>query len=46
MYALFENLECGVTVQEFLEWYPKVEPWQAAAVLKHETEALKTPVEV
>ncbi len=27
MYALFENLESGATVQEFLEWYPDVEEW-------------------
>ncbi len=43
VYALFENLESGATVKEFLEWYPDVEEWQVAAVLKHETEYLKTP---
>lgn len=45
VYALFENLESGATVNEFLEWYPEVEEWQVAAVLKHETEFLKTTVE-
>ena len=45
VYALFENLEGGATVKEFLEWYPEVKDWQVAAVLKHETESLKTPVQ-
>ena len=45
VYALFENLESGATVKEFLEWYPEVQAWQVAAVLKHETESLRTPVE-
>ena len=45
VYALFENLECGATVNEFLEWYPGVKDWQVAAVLKHETESLKTHTE-
>ena len=35
VHALFENLECGATVQEFLEWYPEVEEWQVQAVLNH-----------
>ncbi len=43
VYALFENLEAGATVQQFLEWYPEVKEWQVAAVLKHESEYLKTP---
>ena len=43
VYALFENLESGATVKEFLEWYPEVEQWQVEAVLKHEAEHLKTP---
>ena len=42
VYALFENLESGATVSEFLEWYPEVREWQVAVVLKHETEFLKT----
>ena len=45
VYALFENLESGATVKEFLEWYPEVKAWQVAAVLKHEAESLKAPVE-
>ena len=43
VYALFENLESGATVKEFLEWYPDVEEWQVAVVLRYETEYLKEP---
>ena len=42
-YALFENLESGATVTQFLEWYPEVKEWQVAAVLNHEAEHLKSP---
>ncbi|MYB34518.1 MAG: DUF433 domain-containing protein [Gammaproteobacteria bacterium] len=42
VYALFENLKSGATVKDFLEWYPEVKGWQAAAVLKHEAEYLKS----
>ena len=42
VYALFENLESGATVMEFLEWFPEVERWQVTAVLNHEAESLKT----
>ena len=41
--ALFENLEGGATVKQFLAWYPDVKEWQVAAVLKHEVEYFKTP---
>ena len=40
VYALFENLESGATVKQFLEWFPGVKQWQVAAVLKHEAEHL------
>ena len=43
VYALFENLESGATVKDFLEWYPDVEEWQVRAVLDHEVEYLKCP---
>ncbi len=43
VYALFENLESGATVKEFLEWYPEVKEWQVAAVLQREAEYFKTP---
>ncbi len=44
VYALFENLESGATVNDFLEWFPEVEEWQVTAVLRHETESLKETV--
>ena len=43
VYALFENLESGATVNQFLEWFPEVKEWQVTAVLKHEAEHLKAP---
>jgi uncharacterized protein (DUF433 family) len=33
--ALFENLEGGATVEQFLEWFPGVTMEQAVAVLGH-----------
>jgi uncharacterized protein (DUF433 family) len=33
--ALFENLEAGVRLDEFLEWFPGVSKEQAEAVLQH-----------
>ncbi|MCY4218068.1 MAG: DUF433 domain-containing protein [Gammaproteobacteria bacterium] len=42
VYALFENLESGATVKEFLEWYPQVKDWQVSAGLMHESEYLKS----
>ncbi|MDO8544881.1 MAG: DUF433 domain-containing protein [Opitutaceae bacterium] len=33
--ALFENLEGGATVAEFLEWFPGVTRDQVEAVLEH-----------
>jgi uncharacterized protein (DUF433 family) len=31
--ALFENLESGASINDFLEWFPGVKPEQAKAVL-------------
>ena len=45
VYALFENLESGATVKQFLEWYPEVKEWQVSAVLDHEAEHLETPAD-
>ena len=42
VYALFENLESGATLQQFLEWFPEVKEWQVKAVLNNETEYFKT----
>ena len=39
--ALFENIEGGATVQEFLEWFPGVERAQIDAVLEHAQRSLE-----
>jgi len=33
--ALFENIENGATVDQFLEWFPGVKREQVEAVLEH-----------
>jgi uncharacterized protein (DUF433 family) len=38
--ALFENLEGGARVEEFLEWFPGVEREQVDAVLEHARRSL------
>ncbi|MGH8019839.1 MAG: DUF433 domain-containing protein [Opitutaceae bacterium] len=38
--ALFENLEGGATVAEFLEWFPGVTREQVEAVLEHAQRSL------
>ena len=38
--ALFENLESGATVEDFLEWFPGVTRAQVEAVLKHAQRSL------
>ena len=38
--ALFENLEDGATVDDFLEWFPGVSRSQAEAVLEHASASL------
>lgn len=38
--ALFENLESGARVEEFLEWFPGVSRKQAEAVLEHAVRSL------
>ena len=30
--ALFENLEAGATVEEFMEWFAPVDEWKVRAV--------------
>lgn len=40
--ALFENIEGGATVDEFLEWFPGVERAQVDAVLEHAQRSLET----
>lgn len=38
--ALFENLENGATLNQFLEWFPGVTSEQVAAVLAHAEQSL------
>ena len=38
--ALFENLEDGATVDDFLEWFPGVTRAQVNAVLEHAADSL------
>ena len=38
--ALFENLEDGATLADFLEWFPGVTREQAEAVLEHAERSL------
>ena len=40
--ALFENLEDGATVDDFLEWFPGVTRSHVEAVLEHATASLAT----
>jgi uncharacterized protein (DUF433 family) len=40
--ALFENLEGGATIDEFLEWFPGVQRGDAEAVLEHAQRSLET----
>lgn len=39
--ALFENLEDGASVDDFLEWFPGVTKNQVDAVLEHATKSLE-----
>jgi uncharacterized protein (DUF433 family) len=39
--ALFENIEGGATIQEFLEWFPGVTALQARSVLEHAARSLE-----
>ena len=45
VFALFENLGSGATVEQFLDWFPEVEEWKVRAVLEHEAKALKVPAQ-
>lgn len=40
VYALFENLRAGATVDEFVEWFPGVQQVDVDAVLAHEASEL------
>lgn len=40
VHALFENLEAGATITQFLEWFPGVTRAQVEAVLEHTQKSL------
>jgi uncharacterized protein (DUF433 family) len=40
--ALFENLEGGATVDQFLQWFPGATREQAEAVLEHAARSVQT----
>ncbi|MBC7770707.1 MAG: DUF433 domain-containing protein [Phycisphaerales bacterium] len=40
--ALFENIEGGATVDQFLEWFPGVRRSQVDGVLEHAQRSLET----
>ena len=44
LFALYENLASGATIDEFVQWFPGVDEWQVRAVLEHEAKALRTAV--
>ncbi len=41
LFALYENLASGATVDEFVEWFPGVDEGQVRAVLEHEAKTLR-----
>ena len=41
VHALFDNLEDGATVSQFLEWFPGVTREQVEAVLEHAARSLQ-----
>ncbi len=41
--ALFENLEDGAQVSQFVQWFPGVSPKQVRAVLEHAARSTLTP---
>ena len=42
--SLYENLACGATVEQFLDWFPGVEERQVREVLEYEAKTLKASV--
>jgi uncharacterized protein (DUF433 family) len=41
--AVFENLEDGAQITQFVEWFPGVTTEQVRAVLEHAAKSLTTP---
>jgi len=40
--ALFDNLEDGATVEQFLEWFPGISRSQVETVLEHAAQSLES----
>jgi uncharacterized protein (DUF433 family) len=38
--SLFENLQAGATIEDFLEWFPGVQRQQVEAVLEYATQSV------
>ncbi|MDE2940642.1 MAG: DUF433 domain-containing protein [Chloroflexota bacterium] len=41
VHALFENVEDGATVKQFVKWFDGVEEWHVKAVWEHEATQLQ-----
>ena len=41
--SLFEHLDDGITIDEFLEWFPDIEAEQVHAVLRFALRSLELP---
>ena len=41
VYALFENLESGATVEEFMDWFHPVDEWKVRVVFQHVADSLR-----
>ena len=46
VYALFENLESGATIEQFMEWFKPVDEWKVRAVPQHAADSLRASVPV
>ena len=44
VYALFENLEAGATIYDFIEWFGGVDESEVKAVLEHVAQDLRAKV--
>ena len=42
--ALFENLEAGATVEEFMDWFHMEDEWKIRAVFQHVADSLKASI--
>lgn len=41
LFARYENLACGATISEFVEWFPGVDEEQVRMALEHGAKALR-----